>query len=244
MPGDRPVDEPKDRGGYTDREMRLIFERAGQLDVESGSERRFTLAELREMGAQAGLDPADISTAAAAIRSEPTTGGMLGAPTRFTAVSFTRRRLDAAAVAEIVLRIREATGYHGDLRDVPGGMEWRVRHPMGQIIVDFSPKNSGTRVDVLVSREDQAAALVVGAGTGGLLIGLGTALFVGAGLDAGVAVAVGAGAVAAVASAWGSARLIWSGFGRRLAARTSSLSQMITESIDAASAEPRPPSEP
>lgn len=244
MPADRPVDDPKDRSGYTDREMRLIFERAGQLDVESGSERRFSLAELREMGAQAGLDPADIATAAAAIRSQPVQGGMLGAPTRFTAVSYTRKRLDEAAVAEIVLRIREATGYHGDLRNVPGGMEWRVRHPMGQIMVDFSPKDSGTRVDVLVSREDQAAALVVGAGTAGLLIGLGTALFVGAGLDAGVAIAVGAGAVAAVGSAWGAARLIWSGIARRIAGRTSSLSQTITEAIDTATVEARPPGNP
>lgn len=244
MPADRPVDDPKDRSGYTDREMRLIFERAGQLDVESGSERRFSLAELREMGAQAGLDPADISTAAAAIRSEPVKGGMLGAPTRFTSVSFTRKRLDEAAVADIVFRIREATGYHGDLRTVPGGMEWRVRHPMGQIMVDFSPKDSGTRVDVLMSREDQAAALVVGAGTGGFLVGLGTALLAGAVLDTGVAIAVGVGAVAAVGSAWGSARLIWSGIGRRLAAKTSSLSRLITEAIDTASAEQRPPDKP
>ena len=243
MPADRPVDDPKDRGGYTDREMRLIFERAGQLDVESGTERRFSLAELREMGAQAGLDPADISTAAAAIRSEPVKNGMLGAPTRFTAVSYTRKRLDEAAVAEIALRIREATGYHGELRNVPGGMEWRVRHPMGQIMVDFSPKDSGTRVDVLLSREDQAAALVIGAGVGGLLVGLGTALLAGGVLDAGVAVTVGAGAIAAVASAWGAARFIWSGMGRRLAIRTSSLSQTITEAIDSATVEPRHPDE-
>jgi hypothetical protein len=240
MSADRPVDGPK--GGYTDREMRLIFERAGQLDVESGADRRFSLGELKEMGAQAGLDPADISTAAATIRSELPRGGMLGTPTRFHAVSYTRQRLAEAAVAEIVLRIRETTGFHGNLRAVPGGMEWRVRHGLGLMIVDFSSKGEGTRIDVLVARDDQAAAVVLGSGIGGLLLGLGTAILATSTLHMGVGAAVGVGAVAAVACGWGSARLFWGAIGRRVAAQTSSLMATITHTIETADVEP-PPSE-
>lgn len=242
MPADGPVDDPK--RGYTDREMRLIFERAGQLNSESGAERRFSLAELKEMGMQAGLDPADVSTAAATIRSPSPKGGMLGTPTRFTAVHFTRRRLDEAAVADVVLRIREATGYHGDLRNVPGGMEWRARHPMGEVMIDFSPKGEGTRIDVMLSREDQAASIVIGTGVTGFLVGLGTTLFAAATLNSGVAVAVGAGAVAGVSLAWGGARLIWSGIARRLADKTSSLMETITDGIEAGAVEPPAPGEP
>jgi hypothetical protein len=242
MSADRPVEGPK--GGYTDREMRLIFERAGQLDVESGADRRFSLAELKEMGAQAGLDPADISTAAAAIRAEPPRSGLLGAPTRFTAVGHTRRRLGEAAVVEVVQRIREVTAYHGDLKAVPGGMEWRVRNPLGVTIVDFSTKREGTRIDVLVAREDRAAVVVLGSGVGGLLVGLGTAMVAGLALHSGAAVSVAVGAAAGVGTAWGAARLIWAGVSRRIKAQTSSLLQTITDAIETSDADPKPPEEP
>ncbi|MEP6492293.1 MAG: hypothetical protein ABJF01_06430 [bacterium] len=242
MPDERPIGGAE--GGYTDREMRLIFERAGQLDVQAGSDRRFSLAELREMGAQAGLDPADVTKAAVAIRSARPTGGMLGTPTRFSAVSHVARRLDEAAVADVVLRIREATNFHGELRTVPGGMEWRVRSPMGLIIIDFSFRGQGTRIDLLVAQEDQAAAIVVGTSVGGFLLGLGTTFSAVGGLHAPVIAAIGLGAATAIGLGWGGARLIWSRVGRGVARKTSSLMGTILEAVEAGPIDRGPPAQP
>ena len=40
---------------FTDREMKLIFERAGEADVDAQSDRGYSLAELQEIALQVGL---------------------------------------------------------------------------------------------------------------------------------------------------------------------------------------------
>ncbi|HTE44971.1 MAG TPA: hypothetical protein VK636_06990 [Gemmatimonadaceae bacterium] len=243
MQEDRRLGGPE--GGYTDGEMRLIFERAGQLDVDAGAERRFSLDELREMGAQAGLNPADVTRAAADLRSQPARRGILGAPTRFTAVTFVERRLDDSVVSEVVLRVREATRLHGELRAVPGGMEWRARSALGIVIVDFSPKGEGTRLDVLIGREDEAALAALGAGFAGIAVGVAVGMVAGVGvaLHGGPLIGLGVGAVAGIGSAWGGARFIWSRIARRIANDTSALMRAITETIDSVAVDPGSPGE-
>lgn len=78
------ADKPEHDEGFTESEVRVIFERAGQLDrAADHGERRRSLAELQEIGAQAGLDPRDVAAAAESVRAASLQSGIAGAPARF-----------------------------------------------------------------------------------------------------------------------------------------------------------------
>jgi hypothetical protein len=220
-------DDGQPNGGFTHKELQLIFERAGQIEAAAPEPayRRYSLSEIQEIGRQAGLTPVSIERAAATVRAEPASRRYLGEGSRFNATRLVENPLSEAGVSDVVLRIRDATGLHGDVRLVPGGIEWRARHASGATIVDFTPRRGGTRVDVTLAREDAAAGTAIGMGFLGFVttIVTGVALVPAAGPIAGVGVAAAAG----VAIAWGGARLIWA----RSAARWKQQSAELVETI-------------
>jgi hypothetical protein len=133
-------------------------------------------------------------------------------------------------ILDVVLRIRERTGLHGELRAVPGGMEWRARSSMGVIIIDFARTSNGTRVDVLVGREDQAALTVMGGIFAGIAAGVALAVGTAGAIHVGPAVAVGA--AGAISGAWASTRLMWSRFSRHWSRTASDLAQTIADAVE------------
>ena len=149
---------------FTDREMRLIFERAGEADVGAQGDRGYSLAEMQEIARQVGLSPTEIARAASTISSPQASYPMLGGPIRFHASHTLNGKLTEDGIASVALKIREATGFHGELREVPGGAEWRVRSATGLIVVDFTAKGAGTRIDLTVARDDEAAVTAIGVG--------------------------------------------------------------------------------
>ena len=69
---------------FTDREMRLIFERAGEADVGAQGDRGYSLAEIQEIALQVGLSPTDVARAASTISSSQASYPVLGGPIRFS----------------------------------------------------------------------------------------------------------------------------------------------------------------
>jgi hypothetical protein len=216
--------------GFTHKELQLIFERAGQIEAAAPEPayRRYSLAEIQEIGRQAGLTPMSIERAAATVRAEPASRRVLGESARFHAARLVESSLSEAGISDVVLRIREVTGLHGETRMVPGGIEWRARHSLGATIVDFTPRRGGTRIDVTLAREDAAAATGIGMGTVGVLAAIAAAVgFVSAvGPIVGLPIAV----LTGVAVGWGGARLIWA----RSAARWKRQSTELVETISVA----------
>jgi hypothetical protein len=219
---------------FTDREMRLIFERAGEADVGAQSDKGYSLAEIQEIALQVGLSPTDVARAASTISSPEASYPVLGGPIRFHASRILESTLTDDGVASVALRIREATGLHGELRDVPGGAEWRVRSAMGLIVVDFTARGTGTRVDLTVARDDQAAVTAIGVGFAGLVAGVATAIAAANGLHVGALAGVGIGAVTAIGGAWAGIRLVWSRASRRWARKTDALMETIAEASERA----------
>ena len=76
---------PSDSDGrrFTDREMKLIFERAGEADVAAQPEQGYSLAEMQEIALQVGLSPTEIAKAASTLRTPETSNPILGAPHAF-----------------------------------------------------------------------------------------------------------------------------------------------------------------
>jgi hypothetical protein len=214
---------------FTHTEMRLIFERAVEAE-RSGDidrDRRYSLADIQAIASEAGLDRHAVERAAVSVRSASTNNRWLGAPSRFHESRTLDQRLSDGAINDVVVGLRQTTALHGELRVVPGGIEWRARTALGVVIVDFTPKRAGTRVDVLVARDDLAAVATLCTGIGGLLAGLAVGQLVG--LHAGVVAGIGAGAVTAVGSAWAAARLIWSKISRGSASMPHALIEQVAE---------------
>jgi hypothetical protein len=218
------TDDP--RGDFTEREMRLIFERAGEADARSDGERRYSLAELQAIASQVGLDAGDVTRAAAAVRGTSPGNIVLGAPVRFRSSRLLGHELSEDEILRIVSAMRDTTGIHGVLTAVPGGMEWRARSSMGAVIIDFGRSVNGTRVDVLVARDDQAAVTVIGTVISGIILGL--AAGIGAASIVPVWGALGIGIVAAAGSAWLGTRVLWSRMARRWSAEANVLAETAT----------------
>lgn len=226
-------EDPQAGSGYTHHEMRLIFERAGMSEATRDNPRPYTLADIEAIGVEAGLDVADIRRAAASIRDVPTAHRLLGAPTRYHASHFLEEPLGEDRLADVVEALRRYARLHGELRFVPDGVEWHARPALGAIIVHFSPRRKGTRVSVLVAREDAAVAVaLLGCGIGfvvGTLAGVSTAI----GSNGSAVLGLAAFVAGTVAGAYTSMRLIWQRASRRAAAITKSLLDTIVTTTEA-----------
>ena len=225
-----PVD-PDDRR-FTDREMQLIFERAGEADAAADNEPGHSLAEMQEIARQVGLSPSDIARAAATIRTLDESHPVVGGAKRFHASRALPTKLTNDAIASLAIRIREITGYHGVLREVPGGMEWRVRTGAGAIIVDFINVGSGTRIDLTVARDDAMAGTVIGVGIIGIATGIVTAIAAANGLHVGALAGAGIGAVTTIGGSWVGIRALWSRAARRWSGRTDEWLETISEAAE------------
>ena len=227
-------EDPRLGSGFTHQEMRLIFERAGISEALRDDSRLYSLAEVEAIGAEAGLDRGDIRRAAATVRTPSVTRRILGAPTRFHASHFFDRQLGEDGVADVVDALRHYTSLHGQLRFVPDGVEWRARPALGGIVVHFAPRRKGTRVNVLVARDDAAVlAVLVGCGLG-FVIGTAAGIAMVVASHGNAFLGLGAFVTGTVAGAYGSIRLIWGRAARRASAVTSSLLGTIvsmTESV-------------
>jgi hypothetical protein len=224
--------EPPDVG-FTNREVRLIFERAGKLDGASDrGERRMSLSEIQEIGAQAGLDPDDVAAAAASIRSLPIEERLSGGPARFRVGAQIDKRLGDEGIAALVNAARDATGYHGSVGYHSAGAEWRARSALGAIIVSAEARASGTRIDVVVSREDARALSTIASAVAGVGLGGWVAIFAAHALQVSTATSVVAGAVTAAASGWGIARAVWRPISHQWSERTRELLATLVHTVE------------
>lgn len=227
-------EDPVDGSRFTHQEMRLIFERAGISEAMRDDSRRYTLAEIEAIGAEAGLDRREIRRAAATVMEVSVTHRLLGAPTRFRAAHSIGHPLGEEGLSEIVDALRRDTGLHGELRYVPGGAEWVARPALGGIVAHFAPRRGGTRISVLVTRDDAAVLTVlVGCGVGfmaGIVSGIGAVVASNGNAIFGMAAFV----TGTVAGAYVSMRFIWGRAARRAREITSSLLGTIVSIADSA----------
>ena len=164
---------PADRR-YTEAELHAIFERAAKRQeearrAEAASHGALTLAELQEIGAASGIDPAHVAAAAAEVartqqqaeprarwprevRAERWLPGPVSDETWEAMVEVLRRELNSAGVAGQVGRTREWTTV------ASGGQ------PEAAVSVTLRPEGDRTRLAVTQSWKEYARApLIAGA---------------------------------------------------------------------------------
>ena len=220
---------------YTDEELALILNRAAEL--QDGGARpgggRFTLAEIQEIAAGAGIAASHVATVAASVREnrERDTRSLLGAPSRFRSEETIDGEVSDDVVGELMDVARRDLGLQGRVNEALGMVEWTARDDFGATHVTVTRRGGRTTIGVLSDRSDSAAVTVVAGVTGALLgsLGLGIGLAATAGVVAPLAAA--AGIAGATGTSWLSMRAVWRRISRRRADHTTTL---CTELISAA----------
>jgi hypothetical protein len=217
---------------YTEEELALILNRAAERqEGVQASAPRYTLAEIQEIAAGAGISPAHVASVAAALPDEraPRRGGVLGAPHQFRFEESIEGEVADEVVGELFDLVRRTLGVQGDVIEALGTVEWKGRDAFGWTYVTVARRGGRTTVAVLTARTDAATV----AGTVGGLGAFFGSIALTAALVGIVAVAAPVAAVAgiglATSGAWASMRTTWRRYSRRVVARVETLGSALVE---------------
>lgn len=141
---------------YNEEEVAAILERAttsrsSQANLPSNAATGFTLAELQEIGAEAGIAPEEIAAAARAVSTQasaPPVRTLLGAPRSVARIVPLTRELADAEWTRIVVALRETFGAEGRIREYGSLRTWRN----GNLQVHAEPDGDGYRLRTLPFR--------------------------------------------------------------------------------------------
>ncbi len=224
---------------YDEEEVAIILQRAAETRV--GGAEGMTLAQLKEVAAEVGIDPAAVETAAGALdrRVASTPSPLLGTPAAPQYEQTVDVPFDRIDQADVALAIRRAMERHGVLETRENGLEWRARDAGGGRYVSVLPRGDGTLVRVLGNFRDGALAWLVGGGT---MTGVATLVLL---KSLGVLVpgpAKGLGFLAAALAGFLGGRLLWAWRyrqeRRRLAATLEAVVEAVRSSEDPADVRP------
>jgi len=144
------VDTPIDEKRFTDEEVREILKKA----VEKAPSRALaksdglSLAELKAIGGEVGIDPIRLEEAARALTR---TGGnrpskILGAP---TVLNFERKvegEFDPDDTPEILSVIRRTMSQQGEVEGIRGSLEWSAKSDASERYVTLSSRDGTTTI--------------------------------------------------------------------------------------------------
>lgn len=167
---DTPIDERK----FTEQEVHEILKKAvekapsGALVKSEG----LSLAELKAIGGEVGIDPARLEDAARAVALG---GGnrpnqILGGP---TVLHFERKvegELDPSDTTEIVSRIRRTMGRQGEVNEIHGSLEWSDKGDTGERYVTLSSRDGTTTIRSSANLSQAAVVTYLPAGILGLIM--------------------------------------------------------------------------
>ena len=220
---------------YTDEELALILNRAAEL--QDGGARasggRFTLAEIQEIAAGAGIAASHVAKVAAGVREnrDRNTRSFLGAPSRFRSEETIDGQVSDDVVGELLDVARRDVGLQGSVNEALGMVEWTGRDDFGATHVTVTRRAGHTTIGVLSDRSDTAAVTGIAGVTGAVLGSFGLAIALAATAAIVAPLAVPAGIAGATGTSWLSMRAIWRRIARRHADHTTALS---TELVSAA----------
>lgn len=146
MGSNSPLDERK----FTDREVREILKKA----VEKTPSRALTkgegisLADLRSIGEEVGIDPDRVEDAARAVAlgGAERSFSILGLPRILNFARKVKGEMDPADVPEALSLIRKTMGQQGEADEIMGSLEWSSKGEAGERYVILSSKDGTTSI--------------------------------------------------------------------------------------------------
>ncbi len=224
---------------FSDEEVALILRRATEAagPAGRGAGDGLTLAELRAIGAEAGIDPEAITRAARQVVARPPEERnlLLGAPVTRQLEEVIPGRVDPDGLADAVLAIRRVMGRQGVVTTELDGVHWKARDTMGGRYVSIRPVGGRTMVRALGNYRDGAFVHFM---AGGTMTGMGALVVL---KTTGLLAALGLGvAPILAAAAYLPARWLWRRRARREQAHLEATLQEVVRTLEARAADATP----
>ena len=215
---------------YTEEELALILNRAAERqEGVQASAPRYTLADIQEIAAGAGIAPDHVASVATSLGDAraPRGGGVLGAPHRFRFEDSIEGEVADEVIGELFDLVRRTLGQQGEVTEALGTVAWKAQDAFGDSYVTVARRGGRTTIGILSARSDSLALAGTAGGVGAFFgsIGMGAAL-VSAGILAGPLAAI-AGVGLASGGAWAATRAVWRRYARGVVARTESLGSAL-----------------
>lgn len=136
---------------FSDKEMREILKKAVESASGSTSLARqdgHSLADLRAIAAEVGIDPARLEEAARAVAGRGRTGGLhiLGGPTNLHIDRSVPGTIPPERYPETLAAIRRELRAHGEASEIHGSLEWTDRIERGERHVALTSRDGETRI--------------------------------------------------------------------------------------------------
>jgi len=217
---------------FTDKEVALILRRASDLETRTSSTamasgRGLTLSDLREIAAEAGIDPELVSRAVTEMEGPRgiRTGSLLAGPgTVQREVRAVPEELSREELADLVRVVDEEVRDQGTVQEALGHVRWTSQGRILSTQVSLEPGEGETLMRVEERYNDAIRGILHGLPAGyGFIFGLAGAL-------EGLHLTLGPGALFVAASAaagWGVGTAIWRGLSKGSRARV----QRLTENL-------------
>jgi hypothetical protein len=212
---------------YTEEELALILNRAAER--QEGAQHgmpRYTLADIQEIAAGAGIAPEHVSGVVATLRDRRSSrGGVLGAPYRFRFEESVDGEVSDDVVAELLDAARRELGLQGEVTEALGSVEWSGQDPMGKTYVTVTRRGGRTTVSVMSARTDAVGLAWTLGGSGAILASIGVTMSLGQVVGGTLAdpIVAAAGIAGGFGATWVAARALWRRFARRADDRTETL---------------------
>lgn len=147
---------------YTDEEVAGLIRRALQLQDASGDAVAappggLTLAEVRQVAVEVGIDPRFIEMAASEApgQEEPAPMVLAGAPYQWRFRWSLPGEVPEEGRVQILQAIRQVMDVKGEVGDVYGRMEWSHDDGLGPVIVGIGSREGTTEVEVYARRASE-----------------------------------------------------------------------------------------
>ncbi len=136
---------PLDKRRFTDEEVRAILEKAVEHAPAKAlvKSEGVSLADLKTIGEEVGIDPARLEDAARAVarESRKRPNKLIGAPTVLTAEKRVTGEFASEDTTEMLSIIRRNIGHRGEIHDVQGTLEWEATSDLGERYVTVSSRD-------------------------------------------------------------------------------------------------------
>lgn len=242
-PARPPAATPPAERRYTEEDLALILNRAAELqEGVQPSTPRYTLADIQEIAAGAGIAREHVERVALSLGSKPARRetSVLGAPWKFRFDESIEGTIADDAVAELFELARRELGLQGRISEALGAIEWTAKDASGTTSVTVARRGGRTSISVLLARTDAAAVATTIGSTSAILGFLFLATLVGsAGLGGPLALLAGLGIGGG--GSFLSTRLTWRRFARRYAEQTDTLGSELVAAARRAVEEGRTP---
>ncbi len=225
-----------DERRYSDREFALILRAAAEVGAgptPASPREGLTLAEIRQIAAEVGIDPERVSRAAALLPSGRETAllRLIGGNPRQRMEQTVAGLVPPAGLSRMVEVARRVLDTQGETREVLGGVEWKAGTSTFDPSVSITPRSGETVVHVSTNGTEAMLAYLAGIGlpVGGVItVILGKFVFGETG--GGIAAA----ALSGFTPAFLFARALWSRSAGRWRERLLHLMEALTREAEAA----------